>query len=151
MKKGLIISLLLAGVVWGCKVGPNFKSPQPETNNEYVYQEGQAVFKFAVSNMADVSAEIMEKNNLKSDDIAWLVPHQANLRIIDATARRMGLEKEKVMINIQKYGNTTNGTIPMCLYEWENQLKKGDNIVLAAFGGGFTWGSIYLKWAYNGK
>ena len=122
------------------------------TNREhFVYQEGQAVFKFAVSNMADVSVEIMEKNNLSADDVAWLVPHQANLRIIDATARRMGLDKEKVMINIQKYGNTTNGTIPMCLYEWENQLKKGDNIVLAAFGGGFTWGSIYLKWAYNGK
>jgi len=136
------------------KAGGSVKPPSMETvaNREhYVYQEGQAVFKFAVSNMADVSAEIMEKNNLKSEDIAWLVPHQANLRIIDATARRMGLEKEKVMINIQKYGNTTNGTIPMCLYEWENQLKKGDNIVLAAFGGGFTWGSIYLKWAYNGS
>jgi 3-oxoacyl-[acyl-carrier-protein] synthase-3 len=102
-------------------------------------------------NMADVSVEIMEKNNLESKDIAWLVPHQANLRIIEATARRMGLEKEKVMINIQKYGNTTNGTIPMCLYEWEDQLKKGDNIILSAFGGGFTWGSIYLKWAYDGK
>jgi 3-oxoacyl-[acyl-carrier-protein] synthase-3 len=136
------------------KAGGSVKPPSMETvaNREhYVYQEGQAVFKFAVSNMADVSVEIMEKNNLTSEDIAWLVPHQANLRIIDATARRMGLEKEKVMINIQRYGNTTNGTIPMCLYEWENQLKKGDNIVLAAFGGGFTWGSIYLKWAYDGK
>lgn len=136
------------------KAGGSVRPPSMETvaNREhYVYQEGQAVFKFAVSNMADVSAEIMEKNNLKSEDIAWLVPHQANLRIIDATARRMGLDKEKVMINIQKYGNTTNGTIPMCLYEWEDQLKKGDNIVLAAFGGGFTWGSVYLKWAYNGK
>ncbi len=122
------------------------------TNREhFVYQEGQAVFKFAVTKMADVSVEIMEKNNLKSEDIAWLVPHQANLRIIEATARRMGLEKDKVMINIQKYGNTTNGTIPMCLYEWEDQLKKGDNIILSAFGGGFTWGSIYLKWAYDGK
>lgn len=121
------------------------------TNREhYVYQEGQAVFKFAVTKMADVSAEIMEKNNLKSEDISWLVPHQANLRIIEATARRMGLDKEKVMINIQRYGNTTNGTIPMCLHEWENKLKKGDNIILAAFGGGFTWGSIYLKWAYDG-
>jgi 3-oxoacyl-[acyl-carrier-protein] synthase III len=99
--------------------------------------------------MADVSAEIMEKNNLKSDDIAWLVPHQANLRIIDATARRMGLNSEKVMINIQRYGNTTNGTIPICLHEWENQLKEGDNIILSAFGGGFTWGAIYLKWAYT--
>lgn len=121
------------------------------TNREhFVHQEGQAVFKFAVSNMADVSVEIMERNKLTSDDIAWLVPHQANLRIIDATARRMGLNPEKVMINIQKYGNTTNGTIPMCLYEWENRLKKGDKIILAAFGGGFTWGSIYLKWAYDG-
>ena len=122
------------------------------TNREhFVYQEGQAVFKFAVSNMADVSVEIMEKNNLSADDIAWLVPHQANLRIIDATARRMGVDKEKVMINIQRYGNTTNGTIPMCLYEWEKKLNKGDNIILAAFGGGFTWGSIYLKWAYDSK
>ncbi len=122
-----------------------------KNREHYVYQEGQAVFKFAVTKMADVSVEIMERNNLKSEDIAWLVPHQANLRIIEATARRMGLDKDKVMINIQKYGNTTNGTIPMCLYEWEDQLKKGDNIVLAAFGGGFTWGSIYLKWAYDGK
>jgi 3-oxoacyl-[acyl-carrier-protein] synthase-3 len=91
----------------------------------------------------------MEKNNLESDDVSWLVPHQANLRIIDATARRMGVDNSKVMINIQKYGNTTNGTIPLCLWEWEKQLKKGDNIILAAFGGGFTWGSLYLKWAYN--
>jgi 3-oxoacyl-[acyl-carrier-protein] synthase III len=117
----------------------------------FVYQEGQPVFKFAVVKMADVSVEIMQKNNLSSGDIAWLVPHQANLRIIEATARRMGLEKDKVMINIQRFGNTTNGTIPMCLYEWENQLKTGDNIILAAFGGGFTWGSVYLKWAYNGN
>jgi 3-oxoacyl-[acyl-carrier-protein] synthase-3 len=98
--------------------------------------------------MADVSAEIMEKNNLTGEDIDWLVPHQANLRIIDATANRMGLTKDKVMINIEKYGNTTSGTIPLCLWEWEKNLKKGDNIVLAAFGGGFTWGSVYLKWAY---
>jgi 3-oxoacyl-[acyl-carrier-protein] synthase-3 len=115
----------------------------------YVKQEGKQVFKFAVTNMADVSAEIMEKNNLKSDDIDWLVPHQANLRIIDATANRMGLPKEKVMINIQKYGNTTAATLPLCLWDYENQLKKGDNIVLSAFGGGFTWGAVYLKWAYN--
>ena len=115
----------------------------------YAYQEGKTVFKFAVTNMADVSAEIMEKNNLTGEDVAWLVPHQANLRIIDATARRMGLTDEKVMINIQRYGNTTSGTIPLCLWEWENKLKKGDNIVLAAFGGGFTWGSVYLKWAYD--
>jgi 3-oxoacyl-[acyl-carrier-protein] synthase-3 len=114
----------------------------------YVYQEGKSVFKFAVTNMADVSAEIMENNNLSSDDVAWLVPHQANLRIIDATANRMGVSKDKVMINIEKYGNTTSGTIPLCLWEWEKQLKKGDNIILAAFGGGFTWGSVYLKWAY---
>ena len=136
------------------KAGGSVKPASMETvaNREhFVYQEGQAVFKFAVTNMADVAVEVMEKNNLESKDIAWLVPHQANLRIIEATARRMGLEKEKVMINIQKYGNTTNGTIPMCLYEWEDQLKKGDNIILSAFGGGFTWGAIYLKWAYNGK
>lgn len=118
------------------------------THEMYVYQEGKTVFKFAVTNMADVSAEIMEKNNLTSDDVNWLVPHQANLRIIDATANRMGLPKEKVMINIEKYGNTTSGTIPLCLWEWEDQLKKGDNIILSAFGGGFTWGAIYIKWAY---
>jgi len=121
------------------------------TDGMYVQQEGQAVFKNAVKSMADVSAEIMEKNNLSSDDINWLVPHQANLRIIDATARRMGLDKEKVMINIQKFGNTTAGTIPLCLWEWEDKLKKGDNIVLASFGGGFTWGAIYIKWAYTAK
>ena len=99
--------------------------------------------------MADVAAEIMEKNSLESKDISWLVPHQANLRIIDATARRMGIDNKKIMINIQKYGNTTAATIPLCLWEWEKKMKKGDNIVLAAFGGGFTWGAIYLKWAYN--
>ena len=99
--------------------------------------------------MADVSYEIMERNNLSADDIDWLVPHQANLRIIDATADRMGLDKNKVMINIQKYGNTTSGTLPLCLWEWEKQLKKGDNLILSSFGGGFTWGSIYLKWAYD--
>ncbi|MCF8329084.1 MAG: ketoacyl-ACP synthase III [Crocinitomicaceae bacterium] len=115
----------------------------------YVKQEGKQVYKFAVTNMAEVSAEIMEKNNLTSDDVAWLVPHQANLRIIDATANRMGLPSEKVMINIQKYGNTTAGTLPLCLWDYENQLKKGDNIILSAFGGGFTWGAVYIKWAYN--
>ncbi len=115
----------------------------------YVYQEGQNVFKYAVVGMADVSAEIMKKNNLKSEDIAYLVPHQANLRIIDATAKRMGLAKDKVMINIERYGNTTSATIPLCIWEWEKQLKKGDNLVLSAFGGGFTWGAIWLKWAYN--
>jgi 3-oxoacyl-[acyl-carrier-protein] synthase III len=115
----------------------------------YVKQEGKQVFKFAVTNMAEVSAKIMEQNNLTADDVDWLVPHQANLRIIDATASRMGLPPEKVMVNIQKYGNTTAGTLPLCLWDWEKQLKKGDNLILSAFGGGFTWGAIYLKWAYN--
>ena len=115
----------------------------------YVYQDGKVVFKFAVSRMADVAAEIMQKNQLSSEDIAWLVPHQANLRIIDATARRMGIEDDKIMINIQKYGNTTAGTIPLCLWDWEKKLKKNDNIILAAFGGGFTWGAVYLKWGYS--
>lgn len=115
----------------------------------FAYQEGQTVFKFAVKGMADVSAELMEKNNLSADEVSWLVPHQANLRIIDATANRMGLSREKVMINIQKYGNTTAATIPLCLWEWEKQLHKGDNIILAAFGGGFTWGATWVKWAYN--
>lgn len=120
-----------------------------ERKEHYVYQEGKAVFKFAVTNMADVSAEIMEKNGLLPDDVAWLVPHQANKRIIDATANRMGLDDSKVMVNIEKYGNTTSGTIPLCLWEWESRLKKGDNIILSAFGGGFTWGAIWLKWAYG--
>ena len=120
-----------------------------EAKKHFVFQEGQSVFKAAVTSMADVSEEIMKRNNLTSEDVAWLVPHQANQRIIDATARRMGVGNEKVMVNIEKYGNTTNGTIPLCLWEWENKLKKGDNLILAAFGGGFTWGSIYLKWAYD--
>jgi 3-oxoacyl-[acyl-carrier-protein] synthase-3 len=120
-----------------------------ENRMHYVKQEGKQVFKFAVTNMAEVSAEIMEKNQLTAEDIAWLVPHQANLRIIDATADRMGITKDKVMINIQKYGNTTAGTLPLCLWDYEAQLKKGDNIILSAFGGGFTWGAVYLKWAYN--
>lgn len=119
-----------------------------DSNRHYVYQEGKTVFKHAVKNMADVSATIMENNNLSSEDVAWLVPHQANLRIIDATAKRMGLESDKVMVNIEKYGNTTAGTIPLCLWEWEEKLNKGDNIILASFGGGFTWGATYLKWAY---
>lgn len=119
-----------------------------ESEGQYVYQEGQTVFKHAVKNMADVAVEIMDKNNLTADDIAWLAPHQANLRIIDATANRMGLDHSKIMINIEKFGNTTAGTIPLLLWEWESKLKKGDNIILAAFGGGFTWGSVYLKWAY---
>ncbi len=117
-------------------------------NRHFVYQEGQTVFKQAVTNMAEVAANIMEKNQLTSEDVDWLVPHQANLRIIDATAKRMGLGKEKVMVNIEKFGNTTAGTIPLCLWEWESQLKKGDNLILASFGGGFTWGAVYLKWAY---
>lgn len=112
----------------------------------YAFQEGQSVFKFAVKGMADVAAELLEKNNLTGDDIAWLVPHQANKRIIDATANRMGLSPEKVMLNIQRYGNTTAATIPLCLWEWKNQLKKDDKIVLAAFGGGFTWGASLIKW-----
>lgn len=136
------------------KAGGSLRPATMETvaNREhYAFQEGKTVFKFAVKGMADVSAELLERNNLTGDDIAWLVPHQANLRIIDATAERMGLAKEKVMINIQKFGNTTAGTIPLCLWEWESQLKKGDNIVLAAFGGGFTWGATWIKWAYDGK
>ncbi len=120
-----------------------------QDGGHYIYQEGKSVFKKAVTGMADVSFEIMEKNGLTADDIAYLVPHQANKRIIDATAKRAGLPEEKVMININKYGNTTAGTIPLCLWEWEDKLKKGDNLILAAFGGGFTWGSVYLKWAYE--
>jgi len=122
-----------------------------DAKEHFVFQEGQAVFKVAVSKMADVSVEIMEKNGLTPETIAWLVPHQANMRIIEAVARRMGMPKEKVMINIEKYGNTTAATIPLCLWEWEPQMKKGDNVILAAFGGGFTWGTIYLKWAYDGN
>ena len=133
------------------KSGGSLRPPSYETidaREHFVYQEGQPVFKFAVTKMADVAAEIMAKNNLKSEDVSYLVPHQANLRIIDATARRMGVGTEQVMINIERYGNTTGGTIPLCLWEWENKLKKGDNIILAAFGGGFTWGSVWVKWAY---
>ncbi|MBB6612004.1 ketoacyl-ACP synthase III [Pontibacter sp. Tf4] len=136
------------------KAGGSRKPATIETvqaREHYAYQEGQQVFKFAVKGMADVSAEVMERNHLTGEDVAWLVPHQANKRIIEATANRMGLSNEKVMLNIHKYGNTTSGTIPLCLWEYENQLKKGDNLVLAAFGGGFTWGAIYLKWAYDPK
>ena len=136
------------------KAGGSRRPPSEETvkNREhFVYQEGSSVFKFAVKNMADVSYEIMQKNNLTADDIKFLVPHQANKRIIDATANRMGVEPEKVMLNIEKFGNTTNGTIPLCLWDYESQLKKGDNLIIAAFGGGFTWGAIYLKWAYDPK
>ncbi|MDR6241256.1 beta-ketoacyl-ACP synthase III [Aureibacter tunicatorum] len=134
------------------KAGGSRKPASIETINNkehFVFQDGSTVFKFAVSKMADVSEEIVNKNNLSHEDIAWLVPHQANKRIIDATARRIGLDENKVMLNIQKYGNTTSATIPLCLWDYESKLKKGDNIILAAFGGGFTWGSIYIKWAYN--
>ncbi|WP_461632300.1 beta-ketoacyl-ACP synthase III [Labilibaculum euxinus] len=136
------------------KAGGSCKPASHETvdaREHFIYQEGNHVFKHAVSNMADVSVEMMEKHNMTADDLAWLVPHQANNRIIEATAKRMGLAKEKVMINIQKYGNTTSATIPLCLWEWENQLSKGDNIILSGFGAGFTWGSILLKWGYNPK
>jgi 3-oxoacyl-[acyl-carrier-protein] synthase III len=122
-----------------------------DAREHFIYQEGQPVFKNAVSYMGDVSLEIMNRNNLKPDELAWLIPHQANIRIINATAKRMGLSPDKVWVNIQKYGNTTAATIPLCLWELENKLKKGDNIILTAFGAGFTWGSVYLKWAYNGN
>jgi|MGYP002778200016 3-oxoacyl-[acyl-carrier-protein] synthase-3 len=122
-----------------------------DANQHYVFQEGSTVYKFAVTNMAEVSAQIMEKNNLKAEDIAWLAPHQANKRIIDATSGRMGISDDKVMMNIEKYGNTTAGTIPLLLWDYEKKLKKGDNIIIAAFGGGFTWGSVYVKWAYTAK
>ena len=118
-----------------------------ENKQHYIRQDGRAVFRKATEGMADVSLEIMQKNDLGPEDVAWLVPHQANIRIIDATARRMGLDKDKVMINIDKYGNTTSATIPLCLVDWKDQLNKGDNLILSAFGGGLTWGSIYLKWA----
>jgi 3-oxoacyl-[acyl-carrier-protein] synthase-3 len=134
------------------KAGGSLKPPSIETvmaREHFIFQEGQIVFKWAVSKMADVAVELMNRNQLSADDVAWLVPHQANMRIISATGERMGLPASKVMVNIQRYGNTTSATIPLCLYEWENQLKKGDNLILAAFGAGFTWGAIYLKWAYN--
>lgn len=121
-----------------------------QKREHFVYQEGQAVFKWAVSKMADVSVELMKRNDLNADNLQWLVPHQANLRIIEATAQRMNMPKEKVMINIKKFGNTTAATLPLCLHEWEPKLRKGDNIILAAFGAGFTWGAMYLKWGYDG-
>ncbi|MBE0661537.1 MAG: ketoacyl-ACP synthase III [Bacteroidales bacterium] len=133
------------------KAGGSEKPASYETVNareHFIYQEGQAVFKWAVSKMADVSVELMEKNGLTANDLHWLVPHQANMRIIEATAQRMKLDKNKVMINIHKFGNTTAATLPLCLWEWESQLKKGDNIILATFGAGFTWGAMYLKWGY---
>ncbi len=136
------------------KAGGSVKPPTHKTidaREHYIYQEGQAVFKAAVKGMADVSVEMMEKHNITSDDLAWLVPHQANLRIITATAHRMNLAPEKVMINIEKYGNTTDGTLPLLLWEWENRLKKGDKLIFSTFGAGFTWGAVYLKWAYDPK
>lgn len=134
------------------KAGGSLRPSTHETvdrKQHYIFQEGQTVFKFAVSKMADIAAEMMKKHNISSENLAWLVPHQANMRIIEATARRMEISKDQVMINIQKYGNTTAATIPLCLWEWEGRLKKNDNLILAAFGGGFTWGSTYIKWAYN--
>jgi 3-oxoacyl-[acyl-carrier-protein] synthase-3 len=136
------------------KAGGSRKPASHETvdaRQHFVYQEGSAVFKFAVTNMAEVSAQIVERNKLNSGDITWLVPHQANKRIIDATASRVGITEERVMMNIERYGNTTAGTIPLLLWDYEKKLKKGDNLILAAFGGGFTWGAIYVKWAYNSK
>jgi 3-oxoacyl-[acyl-carrier-protein] synthase-3 len=135
------------------KAGGTVRRPSHETidNREhFVYQEGQVVFKNAVVDMADAAAEIVERNCLTNSDIDWIIPHQANLRIIDAVARRLNVSKDKVMVNIQRYGNTSSATIPTCLWEWEKQLKKGDNLILAAFGAGFTWGAIYLKWGYDG-
>ncbi len=134
------------------EAGGSLLPPSEETvknKQHYVHQDGKTVFKYAVSGMADVSEQIMKRNNLTHDDINWLVPHQANKRIIDATANRMDLNEEKVMVNIHKYGNTTSATLPLLLADFENQLKKGDNLILASFGGGFTWGAIYLKWAYT--
>ncbi len=136
------------------KAGGSAKPASHETidaREHYIYQEGQPVFKWAVSKMADVSVEVMERNGITPETLAWLVPHQANMRIIEATAKRMGIKKEQVMINIQRYGNTTSATLPLCLWEWEDQLKKGDNIILATFGAGFTWGAMYVKWGYDGK
>jgi 3-oxoacyl-[acyl-carrier-protein] synthase-3 len=135
------------------KAGGSVKPPTHETidNREhYIYQDGRHVFKHAVSKMADVAVEVMERNGITPETLTWLVPHQANMRIIEGTAQRMGIEKSQVMINIQRYGNTTAATLPLCLWEWEKQLKKGDNLVLAAFGAGFTWGAIYVKWGYDG-
>lgn len=134
------------------KAGGSIKPPSHESVDQrqhFVYQEGKQVFKFAVPKMADSSKRVMERNGLNADDISYFVPHQANKRIIDAAGQQIGLDPEKVMVNIERYGNTTNATIPLCLYEWESKLSKGDNLILSSFGGGFTWGAVYLKWAYN--
>lgn len=136
------------------KAGGSMRPPTYDTidaRQHFIYQEGQPVFKWAVSKMADVSVEMMERHGITSETLTWLVPHQANMRIIEATANRMGIRRDQVMINIQRYGNTTSATLPLCLWEWESQLKKGDNLILAAFGAGFTWGALYLKWAYDGN
>jgi len=151
-----IMDFMLRSDGSGCKhlhmkAGGSVKPSSHETvdaKEHYIYQEGQAVFKFAVKNMADISEQLMKRNNLTQREIAWLVPHQANKRIIDATAERIGLPAEKIMMNIQQYGNTTAATLPLCLWNYESRLKKGDNLLLAAVGGGFTWGAMYLKWAY---
>jgi len=135
------------------KAGGSRKPATHETvdkRQHFVYQEGSAVFKFAVTNMADISGQLAERNHLNAGNIDWLVPHQANKRIIDATASRIGITEDKVMMNIERYGNTTAGTIPLLLWDYEKKLKKGDNLLMAAFGGGFTWGAVYVKWAYNG-
>ncbi|PLX20227.1 MAG: 3-oxoacyl-ACP synthase [Marinilabiliales bacterium] len=136
------------------KAGGSAKPASHETidaREHYIYQEGQPVFKWAVSKMADVSVEMMERHDITPEKLAWLVPHQANMRIIEAVANRMGISKDQVMINIERYGNTTAATLPLCLWEWEDQLKKGDNVILATFGAGFTWGAMYVKWGYDGK
>lgn len=136
------------------KAGGSVKPSSHETidaREHFIYQEGQPVFKWAVSKMADVSVEMMKRNDIAPEKLDWYVPHQANMRIIEATANRMGIKKEQVMINIQKYGNTTSGTLPLCLADWEDKLKKGDNVILSTFGAGFTWGAIYVKWGYDGK
>ena len=135
------------------KAGGSLLPPSHNTidsRQHFIYQEGQPVFKWAVSKMADVSVEMMNRHGITSETLTWLVPHQANMRIIEATAKRMGIRRDQVMINIERYGNTTSATLPLCLWEWENQLKKGDNLILSAFGAGFSWGAIYLKWAYDG-
>lgn len=133
--------------------GSKYPTSQETIDNRehFVYQEGKVVYKYAVSSMTDISEEIIQRNNLQVDDIEWFVPHQANKRIIDAARTRLDIPSEKVMLNIDKYGNTSAATIPLCLWEWEEQLKKGDNIILAAFGAGFSWGALYLKWGYDGK
>ena len=153
---GLVDSVLhVDGQGWEalCMLGGGSLNPAThdtvDRKMHYIHQEGQTVFKVAVKGMADVAAEIMERNQLRGEDIRYLVPHQANQRIIDAVARRMDLDPERVMLNISRYGNTTAATIPLCLHDWENDLKKGDNLVIAAFGGGFTWGATYLRWAYD--